>query len=126
MTQIKEGREELFVVNDKLGTPTYTHDFAENVRILLETEDWGLYNMVCEGLTGRMEVTQELLRILNLENKIEIIPVTSEYWEKEYFATRPDSERLINAKLNARDMNVMRDWKVCLKEYINDYYGNFL
>ena len=126
MTQIKEGRKELFIVNDKLGTPTYTHDFAENVRILLETEDWGLYNMVCEGLTGRMEVTQELLRILNLENKIEIIPVTSGYWEKEYFATRPDSERLINAKLNARDMNIMRDWKVCLKEYISNYYANFL
>jgi len=126
MRQIKEGKEELFIVNDKLGTPTYTHDFAENVKILLEAEDWGLYNMVCEGLTGRMEVTQELLRILNLERELKITPVSSDYWEKEYFATRPDSERLINAKLNSRGMNIMRDWKVCLKEYVESYYQDYL
>jgi dTDP-4-dehydrorhamnose reductase len=126
MRQIKEGKKELFIVNDKLGTPTYTHDFAENVKILLESEDWGLYNMVCEGLTGRMEVTQELLRILNLEREIKITPVSSDYWEKEYFATRPDSERLINAKLNSRGMNIMRDWKICLKEYVQSYYQDYL
>lgn len=125
MRQIKEGKKELFIVNDKLGTPTYTHDFAENVKILLESEDWGLYNMVCEGLTGRMEVTQELLRILNLEREIKITPVSSDYWEKEYFATRPESERLINAKLNSRGMNIMRDWKICLKEYVQSYYQDY-
>mgnify|MGYP001492764069 CR=1 FL=1 len=125
MRQIKEGKKELFIVNDKSGTPTYTHDFAENVKILLESEDWGLYNMVCEGLTGRMEVTQELLRILNLEREIKITPVSSDYWEKEYFATRPDSERLINAKLNSRGMNIMRDWKICLKEYVQSYYQDY-
>jgi len=126
MKQIKEGKKELFIVNDKLGTPTYTHDFAENVKLLLESEDWGLYNMVCEGLTGRMEVTQELLRILNLEREIKITPVSSNYWEKEYFATRPDSERLINAKLSSRGMNIMRDWKVCLEEYVESYYQDYL
>ena len=125
MRQIKEGKKELFIVNDKSGTPTYTHDFAENVKILLESEDWGLYNMVCEGLTGRMEVTQELLRILNLEREIKITPVSSDYWEKEYYALRPDSERLINAKLNSRGMNIMRDWKICLKEYVQSYYQDY-
>ena len=125
MKQIKEGKKELFIVNDKSGTPTYTHDFAENVKILLESEDWGLYNMVCEGLTGRMEVTQELLRILNLEREIKITPVSSDYWEKEYYAIRPDSERLINAKLNSRGMNIMRDWKICLKEYVQSYYQDY-
>ena len=36
MAQLKQGKKELFVVNDKLGTPTYTHDFAQNVKMLLE------------------------------------------------------------------------------------------
>ena len=36
MSQIKEGKRELFVVNDKLGTPTYTIDFAENVKLLIQ------------------------------------------------------------------------------------------
>ena len=46
MQQIKDGKKELFIVDDKDGTPTYTHDFAKNVRALIEKEYWGLYNMV--------------------------------------------------------------------------------
>ena len=38
MAQIKEGKKELMVVDDKLGTPTYTHDFARNVKLLIEKE----------------------------------------------------------------------------------------
>ena len=126
LKQIKEGKQELFVVNDKLGTPTYTLDFAENVKLILESRLWGLYNMVCEGMTGRLEVTQELLKILELDKKIKLTSVDSSFFEKEYFVTRPDSERLINRKLNLRKMNIMRDWKICLKEYLEDYYQDFL
>ena len=126
MSQIKEGKKEIFVVNDKLGTPTYTLDFAMNVKLLLEKELWGLYNMVCEGLTGRLEVTSELLNILGLEDEVKLTSVDSTYFKEEYFATRPDSERLINMKLNARKMNIMRDWKLCLQEYIKDYYEGYL
>jgi dTDP-4-dehydrorhamnose reductase len=125
MKQIRKGSDELFVVNDKLGTPTYTYDFAQNVKLLLESEMWGLYNMVCEGMTGRFEVTQELLKILRLEQKIKLTSVDSNFFKKEYFVARPDSERLINRKLNLRKMNIMRDWKVCLEEYIEDYYQDF-
>ena len=48
--QIKEGKKELFIVNDKAGTPTYTHDFANNLKLLLENQKWGLFNMVCSGM----------------------------------------------------------------------------
>ena len=125
LKQVKEGKKELFVVNDKMGTPTYTFDFAENVKLVLESRLWGLYNMVCEGMTGRFEVTQELLKVMELDKKIKLTEVDSSFFEKEYFATRPDSERLINRKLNLRKMNIMRDWKVCLKEYLEDYYQDF-
>ena len=126
MQQIKNGSKELFVVNDKLGTPTYTHDFANNVKALLEKEYWGLYNMVCGGVTGRLEVATELVNILNLEGEIKITAVDSSYWKKEYFADRPPSERLENKKLDLRKLNVMRDWKICLKEYLKDYYSDYL
>ena len=126
MEQIKSGKKELFVVNDKLGTPTYTHDFAKNVKLLLEFELWGLYNMVCEGYTGRFEVAMELLNLLNLDNEVKITAVDSSYWSKDYFAKRPASERLVNSKLNLRGLNIMRDWKICLKEYLDDYYKNYL
>ena len=126
MSQLKNGKRELFIVNDKLGTPTYTHDFAKNVKLLLENEFWGLYNMVCSGITGRYEVTHELVKVLGKENEVKITPVQSDYWKKEYFAERPSSERLINKKLDLRKLNIMRDWRVCLKEYINSYYQGYL
>ncbi|MBL0272545.1 MAG: NAD(P)-dependent oxidoreductase [Chitinophagaceae bacterium] len=126
IAQIKEGKKELYVVDDKLGTPTYTHDFAKNVKLLIEKEYWGLYNMVCSGITGRFEVAEELINILGLKNVIKLIPVTSDYFKEAYFANRPPSERLIDKKLDLRKINIMRDWKICLKEYIHDYYKEYL
>lgn len=126
MKQLKDGKKELFIVNDKDGTPTYTQDFAKNVKLLLEKECWGLYNMVCDGQTSRLEVTEELLKILDKENEIKISVVTSDYFKDIYFAERPPNERLVNRKLNLRNVNLMRDWKVALKEYIENYYQGYL
>ncbi len=126
MKQIKEGKKELFIVNDKDGTPTYTHDFAKNVKALLNGRYWGLYNMVCGGQTSRLEVAETLLDILELREKIKILPVQSDYYKDIYFAQRPASERLINCKLDIRNLNLMRDWKIALKEYITHYYHDYL
>lgn len=126
MKQIKDGKKELFIVNDKDGTPTYTHDFAKNVKVLIEKEFWGLYNMVCGGQTSRLEVTNELLEILNLKEKIKINIVNSDYYKDIYFAQRPLSERLVNKKLDLRNLNLMQNWKLALKEYISKYYNGYL
>lgn len=126
MKQIKDGKKELFIVNDKDGTPTYTHDFAKNVKLLLEKEYWGLYNMVCGGQTSRLEVASELLKILELDHEIKINIVNSDYYAKEYFAPRPPCERLVNRKLDIRQLNIMRDWRIALREYIQDYYKDYL
>lgn len=126
MRQLKEGKKELNIVTDKLGTPTYTHDFALNVKKLLEAEYWGLYNMVCDGLTSRFDVATELVNILGLSGQVKINAVDSSFFAKEYFAARPDSERLVNFKLRLRGMNAMRDWKIALREYLTEYYAGYL
>jgi dTDP-4-dehydrorhamnose reductase len=126
MKQLKDGKEELYIVNDKDGTPTYTHDFAKNVKFLIQKEYWGLYNMVCGGQTSRLEVTQELLLILGLKDKIKINVVTSDYFKDIYFAERPLSERLENRKLNIRKVNFMQDWRAALNEYVSKYYIDYL
>jgi len=126
MKQLRDGKTELFIVNDKDGTPTYTHDFAKNVKLLLKSEFWGLYNLVCGGESSRLEVAQEMIKLLGLEEKVKIHPVTSDYFSKEYFAERPPCERLINRKLIIRNMNVMRDWRVALKEYLDNYYQGYM
>ena len=126
MKQLKDGKKELFIVDDKDGTPTYTHDFAKTVKELLKKEYWGLYNCVCGGQTSRLEVAQKLLKILGKEQEIKINIVTSEYFKEEYFAERPASERLVTKKLDLRGINKMRDWKVALKEYVENYYMGYL
>ena len=126
MVQIKSGARELKVVDDKLGTPTYTHDFARNVMVLLERELWGIYNMTCGGVTSRLEVAQELVKILNLQHSVRVVPVESSFFASEYFAPRPPSERLITKKLDLRGANAMRDWRTCLREYLKNYYSDYL
>lgn len=126
MHQLKNKKNELYIVNDKLGTPTYTNDFANNLKLILQKELWGKYNLVCEGLTSRLEVANEIIKLLNLENKIKIVEVDSNYWKEKYFAPRPYCERLVNTKLNLRNINIMRNWRICLKEYLDISYKNYI
>ena len=120
--QITNGKTTLHIVNDKLGTPTYTHDFANNTKILIESKHRGLFNMVCGGLTGRFEVATELVSQLGLDNKIHIEEVSSDFFSEEYFAERPPCECLINKRLDDLNLNLMRDWKVALKDCLKEYY----
>ncbi len=124
--QIKKGNKELFVVDDKFGTPTYTYDFAKNTEVLIDTNNFGLFNMACEGNTSRLEVAEEILKILNLSDKIKVNRVKSRYFNKTFFAERPNSENLINKKLNQKGLNLMRPWKETLREYINTSYVSYL
>lgn len=126
MHQIKNGEQRLYVVNDKDGTPTYTHDFARNVMTLIEGEYWGLYNMVCGGQTSRLEVAKELIYLLDLQHKIDIQEVSSAHFKEVYFAARPRSERLVNRKLILRQLDLMRDWKDALREYLHIYFKDYL
>ena len=126
MKQIKDGNKELYIVDDKDGTPTYTHDFAKTVKTLIEKEYWGLYNCVCGGQTSRFEVAEELVDLLGLKDEIKITSVNSEYFKDVYYAERPPSERLLTKKLDLRGVNKMRDWRISLKEYIDTYYIDFL
>jgi dTDP-4-dehydrorhamnose reductase len=116
--QIQDGKKELFVVEDKLGTPTYTVNFAESMFAIVQTELFGLYNMVCEGSCSRYDVAVELIRLLGLEEKILINIVDSDYFKDEYSAPRPHSEKLQNLKLSSRGINYMNDWKECLADYV--------
>ena len=126
MLQLKNGKKELFIVDDKDGTPTYTHDFAKNVKALIEKEYWGLYNMVCSGQTSRMDVAVELLSQLGVKDQVKINAVKSDYFISEYYADRPPSERLINRKLKLRELDLMQDWKDALSEYLHQYYQGYL
>lgn len=126
MAQLRSGRTELHIVDDKLGTPTFTIDFARNVELLLAAEYWGVYNLICAGVTSRLEVAQYLVGALGLADRVTVTPVASDYFKAEYFAVRPASERLIPKKLQLRGLYRMRDWRECLDEYLVLAYRDYL
>lgn len=115
--QIKAGATHLNVVDDKLGTPTYTHDFAQGCKKLIESNLYGVYNQVCEGVCSRYDVAVEFVRLIGLQERVQVNKVSSEFFSKEYFAPRPRSERLESLKLRARGLYVMKDWRTSLSEY---------
>lgn len=121
MKQVKSGVKEIYVVDDKLGVPTYTKDFAMSILRHIEEElPYGLYNMVSNGEASRYETAKAINEYLNLG--LIVNKVDSDYYAKEYFVTRPYSEKLINSKLNDLNRNYMRDWRVCLYEYLDENF----
>ena len=121
MKQLREGKKKLFVVDDKLGCPTYTYDFAETLVPLINANHYGLYHMVGEGSGSRFEVAEELLALLGLSKKITLMRVPSSHFQEEYFTPRPVSERLQNRNLTLRGLNTMPDWRESLRRYLSRY-----
>jgi len=119
--QLVIGKTELEVVDDKLGTPTYTVDFANGLLKLLESDLYGTYNQVCPGSCSRYDVAVRFVQLLGLGDLVKIRKVSSDFFAQEYFAQRPASEKLINMKLTARNLMIMRDWEACLSEYVGEY-----
>jgi dTDP-4-dehydrorhamnose reductase len=121
MKQVKSGEKTLNVVDDKLGVPTYTKDFAKSIILHLEEDlPYGLYNMVSSGEASRYDTAVEINEYLELG--ITVNKVDSNFFTSEYFAPRPHSEKLINKKLIELGKNYMRDWKICLHEYLNEFF----
>jgi dTDP-4-dehydrorhamnose reductase len=118
MKQLKAGVTKIHVVDDKFGAPTYTMDFAHNLKRLLEMEHYGLFNMAGVGSASRYEVAIEILRITGLSQKVCVEKVKSTHFNSLYFAPRPRSEILINKRLERIGLQLNRNWQDALAEYL--------
>ena len=119
--QLTAGKDVLHVVDDKLGTPTYTEDFARGIVRVVSAGVPGLYNQVCGGSGSRYDVALRVVEGLGLGGRVSVVRVDSDHFKEEYFAPRPASEKLVNLKLDALGLNVMRDWETCLDEYLEEF-----
>lgn len=117
VNQLRAGVKEVKAVTDRLGTPTYTEDFAQNLLVLIGTPYTGLYHMTCEGSGSRFDVAREILSFYGRDD-VEVIPVGSDHFAAEYFAPRPVSEMMRNYKLALRGINRMRPWREALRAYL--------
>ena len=116
--QLRDGATTIRAVTDKLGTPTYTQDFATNLLELVGTGFFGRYHMACLGEGSRFDVAREIVDFLGRRD-VEVVPVTSDAFATEYPAPRPRSEMMRNYMLDLRGMNRMRPWQIALREYLH-------
>lgn len=123
--QIVSGAKVIHAVNDRFGTPTYTHDFALNLFKLLDSRKYGTYHMVCEGSGTRYDVARHILDISG-RSEIELKSVDSTFFEGNYFAPRPVSEMMLNANLSALGINLMRPWRDALQDYVTREFPHAL
>jgi dTDP-4-dehydrorhamnose reductase len=125
LQQVREGRTEIYAVGDKLGTPTYTYDFAHCLLGLMDSELYGLYHMACEGEGSRYDVAARILEVLGRDD-IELIEVDSEFFRDEFPSERPRSEIMRNMALDLTGMNTMRPWRIALAEYLENHFSNLV
>lgn len=119
--QLVAGARTLHAVTDKLGSPTYTHDFARVLLQVVRSGRYGTYNMVGEGAATRHDVAVELVRLLGMADEVEVVPTTSDFFAVDYFAERPRSEQLSNDRLRERGLGPMRHWRDALADYVREF-----
>jgi len=122
--QLRAGATTIHAVSDKLGTPTYTRDFADNLLLLINSGFYGRYHMACVGEGSRLDVAREIVKHAGRDD-VEVIAVDSSYFAETYFAPRPHSEIMRNYMLDLHGLNRMRPWDVALREYLDSaHFGD--
>ena len=114
--ELAQNRPLLKAVDDKFGSPIYTVDFANAIRNIMTSDQYGIYHAVnVGGPVSRYEVAQAILEFANIKD-CELIPVSSA--EFPLPAPRPRMEAGRNLAMNLTGLSPMRHWREALKEYI--------
>ncbi|HDR8022156.1 TPA: dTDP-4-dehydrorhamnose reductase [Bacillus cereus] len=114
MLRLGETRNELNVVGDQIGSPTYTYDLARLLVDMVVTEKYGTYHATNEGFCSWAEFAQEIFEIAGQDVKVNSI-TTEEYPTR---AVRPKNSRMSKQKLIDNGFEPLQDWKKATKHYI--------
>ena len=116
MLTVGKNHDEVRVVNDQIGNPTYTLDLAELVVDMICSEKYGNYHATNEGeYISWYDFTKEIYRQAGLKTKV--IPVSTEEYGLSK-AKRPKNSRLDKTKLKAEGFTPLPDWKDALSRYL--------
>ena len=118
MLKLGQTHDTLRVVNDQVGTPTYTLDLARLLVDMIETEKYGHYHVTNEGgYISWAEFAKEIFRQAGMN--VNVIPVTTaEYGLSK--ATRPFNSRLDKGRLAENGFVPLPGWKDAVKRYITE------
>ena len=117
MLDLAETHDEITVVNDQIGSPTYSLDLAVAITNLLHSDKYGIYHVTNEGEISWYEFAKLIFELSNVD--VNVIPVSTEEFPRP--APRPHYSVLDNKKWNASGFVPMRDYKEALGSYLSLY-----
>lgn len=116
MLNVGKTHDEVRVVNDQIGTPTYTLDLARLLVDMIETEKYGYYHATNEGgYISWYDFTVEIYKQAGYKTKVTPV-TTAEYGLSK--AARPFNSRLDKNKLVEQGFQPLPDWKDAVKRYL--------
>ena len=118
MLNVGKTHDTVRVVNDQIGTPTYTYDLARLLIDMNETEKYGYYHATNEGgYISWYDFTKEIYRQAGYKTKV--LPVTTaEYCLSK--AVRPFNSRLDKSKLVEAGFTPLPIWQDALSRYLKE------
>ena len=118
MLRVGKTHDEVRVVNDQIGTPTYTYDLARLLVDMIETDKYGCYHATNEGgYISWADFAKEIYKDDGFKTKV--IPVTTEEYGLSK-AARPFNSRLDKSKLVENGFTPLPDWRDAVKRYIDE------
>ena len=116
MVNVGKNHDAVRVVDDQIGTPTYTYDLARLLVDMIETEKYGFYHATNEGgYISWADLAEEAYRAAGMSVKVNRV-TTAEYGLSK--AARPENSRLDKSKLVEAGFKPLPDWKDAVRRYI--------
>ena len=116
MLKLAETKNEISVVSDQIGAPTYTKDLAEFITELVQTKQYGTYHGVNEGYCSWYEFAKTIFEKSGIEVKVNPIS-TKDYPTK---AKRPLNSRLTKENTDNAGVSRLPQWQDALTRFINN------
>lgn len=121
MLNLGKTHDKLTVVDDQIGTPTYTYDLAKLLVDMIETDTYGIYHATNEGgyiswYDFTVEIMKQASKHYETYKKVKLFPVGSDAYPTK--AKRPFNSRMDKSKLTDNGFKQLPDWKDALKRYL--------
>lgn len=116
MLRIGKDKDEINVVADQVGSPTYTADLAPLLCNMVASDKYGIYHVTNEGVCSWAEFAEEIFKIAGYKTKVNHIK-SEEYPTK---AVRPENSRMSKNALEENGFKRLPAWKDAVKRYIQE------
>ena len=114
MLRLSKANNQLSIVNDQIGSPTYTKDLSRLLVDMIETNKYGLYHATNEGYCSWYEFADTIFKLANINIDIKAIN-SNEYASR---AKRPLNSKLSKDKLIEFGFKPLPHWEDALKDYL--------